>query len=1192
MIDKILKHLSKLREKYRQHRVSVMVGAGFSKNACEDYPSWNELLYDMVVELYYDDIIAAYKWYLSLNAYTKISFDDFSKKEVERIIYKTGPLIIVSEFIKRKGFRESIEHYIEERIPYIDKENNLFRFSGKNENKTITISPDSFTAHKKLIKMRGWNRVYTTNYDKLLEYAAEIDGIECQAITNAKKLSVYSDKVTIIKLHGDLYDPIRTNGKRTYRFDGNPHQQYVISAEDYRDYPKEHEAFTQLMRIYLLQGVFCLIGFSGDDPNFMNWIEWVRDIVEKEIDPKENKESDLNIDYKIYLIGVSDKLPDQDKLIFYENHGIVYIPLLHEKVKEAIGTDSSNNNVRDLFCRFFDYLEPEEIPQTNAGDDMLAPVLDSSESNTPIINRQESGGKQDNIIQDVELAEKKEYLSLWNKVYESKFDGVGFTHTITINEEILYRLRDIKIWNRFVNYSYRQKSYLDDIWFQKKLNTLEAELAILAFKDTGITVDDQIVDLLSKAVVDDDSNAELKKLINRAESLYASWDNDEQKSIHPYERIVRQLFVLNFEGAKMLLNDWNPLGIDIQKKALLLSFFDEAGASDMLVDYIQSEPNPKEQFYATRLLNLVEGTFSPKHSISKFLNTNVQDYFEVLSTYLKRVKSDEQKIIRYGDGKNEKVFHIGGEPNKVTEADAVLNFLIEAPLFISHRNFFTIVKEEEWYPVHKTLFERYPYATMFYSIQCTDKKTRTRIGQDYAYSDQLVSTCLDLILCNMLKAFLSEDTPAYLKEALLSISKEIFVSVPSDKWEGLFVKIWNDIVLKSRFYNKGNRLNDAFDAFVYKGLNSIKNTKTRQKVLIDVLTEAKKDAVFSINCLYYLNIRKHDGTGNKELNDRVNEFISVIDNPEEITIAGNISKILTERQKNIIADKCVDVFRENLGKKIDSVVYHSAQFFVKSDSNKRQVFLDSVCESPLLWNNGISSDGSLSSFTYLKVTNFIHRIYFDQESLNKIYKRMQESHDKVLSFFNNHNTIPALGDFDGLLAEMLSFLNHFESRLKTLLDYKETYEKVKHNLQKISGINNAEDGLYSIYEGDLGDAMNYIYVNRDTLTHKEIVHYSGIIINRVLMRNSDGLESCIAYLRLYLENGLIGKEDDVLMMGLVRVLNKFTKEIAQECNMDLVMTTRDMAKIGGRLTKYGLKSDGIKYWINLHKSGRFVTNFD
>ena len=121
--------------------------------------------------------------------------------------------------------------------------------------------------------------------------------------------------------------------------------------------------------------------------------------------------------------------------------------------------------------------------------------------------------------------------------------------------------------------------------------------------------------------------------------------------------------------------------------------------------------------------------------------------------------------------------------------------------------------------------------------------------------------------------------------------------------------------------------------------------------------------------------------------------------------------------------------------------------------------------------------------------------------------------------------------------------------------------------------------------------MNFIYVNRDTLTHQEIVHYVNIIINRALLRNSDGLDACIGYLRLYLNEGLIRKDDQELMEGLVSVLNRYDKKTAQECNMNLVMVTRDMSKIGKTLKKFGYSSKGINYWIKLDSSGRFVTNF-
>lgn len=1185
--DKILIQLAKLKEKYNQRRVSVMVGAGFSKNACDDYPSWNELLYDMTIELYQDDIDAAYLRFLSLKPHVKISFEVFAKQESKKIIARVGALNIVSEYIARKGFRESIENYIEERIPYIDESKNLFKYGGKNGSKSMAVIPDNFAAHKRLVKMRGWNRIYTTNYDQLLEYAAEIDGTEYQTITTAKELSIFSDKVTIIKLHGDLFNPLRSKKKRAFRFDANPHQQYIISAEDYASYPKDHEAFTQLMRIYLLQGVFCLIGFSGDDPNFINWIEWVRDILER--DGKRKKDED----YKIYLVGVSDKMPLPDKQIFYENHSIFYIPLLDKRVKKAIGADASNTDVRDLFCHLFEYLEPGEVPQSDKMDEYVpGPVPESPSEETALIIPQKVEKEKESGKADEDQTKRKGYLSLWNRVYETNFDKVGHTRSIKIDEATLERLWEIKIWNRFVDYSYRQNTYLDDIWNKKNLTTAEAELAILALKDTGIPVNGRIAEAISKSGIEDIPRIELGKLINRAETLYMAEEKSGGSQIDPYECVLRKLFNLDFGGAKNAMKDWKATGSDILKKALLLSFFGEDGAVDMLLDYIKTEPNSKEQFYATRLLNLVENTIPSRHSLSKFENTNVQDYFEVLSNYLKRMKPDKEKIGRYGDGKNEKIIHMGGKPNKISEAETVLNFLIEAPALLSHKNFFNIVKAEDWYPVHKELFEWFPYAILFYSIQCLDKKVRTRIGQDYAYSDVLQKNGLDNILCNLLRALLSNDTPTYLKEAIMSISKEMFVSVPCSLWKDLFLLIWNKNV-ERRLEAEERRLFDALDSFIYKGLNSITNKSVRQKILSDILYNAKKDTGFAINCLYYLNVIAADGNGNDNegLSNVIDEFIFHIDLPEEITIAGNISKLLTDKQRNEVAEKCVEVLHNNLEKEINSVVFHSAQFFVKNDVEKRQAFVDAVCASPSLWRSGVTGEGHFVSSTFLSLSNFMRRIYIDQASLTYIYEKLEESLGAIVAFVDRHKTMPFVGNIDGLLAEMESFLNYYKDRLKSQSDYTDVCDSVKSTLQKIRGVKNIEEGLLSIYEEEVADAMRFILSNREALVHKDIVRYVGIIVNRVMFRNSDGLDTCIGYLRLFLEEGLVGKDDETILTGYMGVLDRFTKETAQECNMELVMTSIYLAKIAKVLTKYGYSSEGINYRTNFQKSGRLVTNF-
>lgn len=1157
MEDKVLKQLAELKNQYQKGHVSVMVGAGFSKNACPEFPSWNELLYDMVDELFQGEIESAFLRYLKLNPSSKMSLDVFKKVEKDRIINRRGALNIVSEYIAQKGFRESIEHYIEERIPYIDEENSEFKFTGKNENKIIKIKPINLSAHIKLVKGQHWVNRYTTNYDRLLEYAANITGKKFTKITKAKKLSVFSDDPTIIKLHGDLQHP---KEHRDFRFDGNPHQQYIISAEDYKNYPKEHEAFTQLMRISLLQGVFCLIGFSGDDPNFVNWIEWVRDILEREERTDKKKEKD----YKIYLIGLSSKMPKREKALFYENHNIFYVPIIRDDVKQEIGA-LPNGDIREVFCKFFDYIEKDNYPSSG------------------------NEGRR-----NLEQAEKNEYQLLWNQVYETKIEGEmpHFTEILVIDEEKLKRLRQVKIWNRFVNNTYWQNNYLSHIRSKKKLTISEAQLSILALNDTGIPIDNHLIKIILESCIGKDDLKELHKLMDRAKSLGADWTDDEKPLDNTYELIICYLFDMDFTSARAILNNWAPVGNDVLKKAMLLYFFMEDGAKELLSEYLKQEGNAKERFYATRLLNLVEGIFPQKHSLARFENANIQDYAKVLSNYIRRVKDNKENIVRYGDGKNEKIIYLdGNKPNKLAESMAVLNFMIEAPSLPSYRNFFTNVSAENWYLVHKNLFERFPFAILFYDISCQDKKVRARIGQDYSYSDHLKETCLDKLLVNMLTAFLSEDTPAYLKESMLAISKELFVSVPSVKWEKLFMKIWDKEIVGRRFDDKENRLNDVLDAFINKGLNSLKNVAVRQRVIVDVLKNSKKDTGFAINCLYYLHVVKSDGANNEELIRTVIEFCANINKSEEITIAGNIHRLLDNEQKELVSQKCVMLLSHSTGNSIERVVYQSAQFFIKDDPEKRRVFVMSVCNSPLLWKSGITPEGYNTSSTFLKLTSFIHRIYIDKESLFIIYDRMKGSLDEIARFGEKHKTFPLLGDIDGLLSEMLSFMNYFKDRLAIDFDYNKVYTTAQRIMRDISGVNNTEDGLLSQYEEELRNALSFIYVNRDSLTHKEILRYANIVIYRAMMQNSDGLDTCIGYLRLYLEEGLIGKDDEALMEELVTILNRYNKDIAQECNMNLVMTTRDMSKIGKTLKKYGYSSEGIDYWIKLQASGRFVTNF-
>ena len=115
--------------------------------------------------------------------------------------------------------------------------------------------------YEKLLRL-PWTDVFTTNYDTLLERAGEkLTEKTFQIITNKNDLIGSSGKTRLIKLHGSF-----------------PSQRpFIITAEDYRTYPQKFAPFVNTVQQSLLENTLCMIGFSGDDPNFNSWVGWIRD---------------------------------------------------------------------------------------------------------------------------------------------------------------------------------------------------------------------------------------------------------------------------------------------------------------------------------------------------------------------------------------------------------------------------------------------------------------------------------------------------------------------------------------------------------------------------------------------------------------------------------------------------------------------------------------------------------------------------------------------------------------------------------------------------------------------------------------------------------------------------------------------------------------------------------------------------
>jgi len=172
--------------------------------------------------------------------------------------------------------------------------------------------------HSDLLNL-PWSDVLTTNWDTLLERAARnVQSPIYGVVTKQTDLSCVRSP-RIVKLHGSI----------------GVSEQFVVTQEDYRKYPQEFAAFVNYTRQVFIENELCLLGFSGDDPNFLQWAGWVRDQL-------------ANNTRRIYLVGALNLTVSNRK--FLESINIAPIDLW-EAVKDFDDHDVRHQQATEKFLK-------------------------------------------------------------------------------------------------------------------------------------------------------------------------------------------------------------------------------------------------------------------------------------------------------------------------------------------------------------------------------------------------------------------------------------------------------------------------------------------------------------------------------------------------------------------------------------------------------------------------------------------------------------------------------------------------------------------------------------------------------------------------------------------------------------------------------------------------------------------------
>ncbi len=257
-----LQHIEVIRKalwtRSERGRAAVMVGSGMSRNAESTLPgrnlmpTWRDLILTLIGRLY----------------------PDTPENKVRRERLKnqadatSTAMRLADEFVAAHG-RPALDDLILEMVPDSD------------------VEPGEL--HRLLLEL-PWADLLTTNYDTLLERAAASVVAQRYCLVQAPEEIFNASRPRIVKLHGSFPST----------------RPFILTEEDFRTYLRRFAPYVNLAQQVIMESVLCLVGFSGDDPNFLHWTGWVRDNL-AEYAPT------------IYLCGLLDLSDSQRRLLHKRN---------------------------------------------------------------------------------------------------------------------------------------------------------------------------------------------------------------------------------------------------------------------------------------------------------------------------------------------------------------------------------------------------------------------------------------------------------------------------------------------------------------------------------------------------------------------------------------------------------------------------------------------------------------------------------------------------------------------------------------------------------------------------------------------------------------------------------------------------------------------------------------------------------
>ena len=1147
------------------HSMSFIIGAGFSKNISDKYLTWGELLQDMIHEMYAKEMRSGY-----MNEW--------------EIINKYGYLGIASEYIRRKGYHEAIDVYIEQRTPVlIDNGNGTYDMKlGNAMVKNVDVS-----LHRTLLGMKVKN-VYTFNYDNALDvyrdltYTSErareirqsdsnlklIDELQskvaslksdleslkdyssdeykisdlkedldkryevivsnpvaqrvygfqdCKRKTKKEILdevynatSLYRQQIlesviqwnthkqdayfvvkksgditigdarrNIFKLHGSLRKIDNTDEHIDYGFDYDNHTQYIIAQEDYDSYNQKHEAFVDLMRISLLKDAYCIIGFSCDDPNFLLWINWVKDIVDREA--AANKEENF---WNKYFINVDNEELDPDKKLLLHNHYI--------RVVDLYKVYPTASDRKERLLAFFDDINKMQTAKSITND--FWEHFDFNSNN--------SLQEKNTVVYD-----KKKIDKVWNLTKDNPFSFLSkpfeyyrFYFLERIRNVIKARLMDESICKSFLMAANQDNLPLD------------------------VVLDDDEVAYISdfvSSVADISLRDNYKQLIDEGKLLDNEWEADESDNTDQsvLNQITQSLFNFDFEKCHKLIKHWTPqsqyyqtirfvIQVSLRRKVKV-----EELENILTVHESHKYNNDQEYMVALELpLGLHEYFWGDKNfnAKSEAIQSKIEEIVSKnkdvmrLSDYFTRLQKELRKEEKVKPlGRSGRTMTFGSSDSVTLGAIRILQVFVKMG-FITRNMFARWVSNESLFLIVERIYALYPYPCLYFASLCTNKDFSKRVAQLYCFSSlEKIQNVLPDLLVKILKACHSEKLSEESKNVLYIYATSFIKRVHPRYWRKEFMTLYKK-------QNLGNRNEREFYetkySFAQQAVAYMDDASFSHEI-IDSILDKGADITHNDNVLL-IAATKNIKELSKEQIRKVYFLMNNTKNEPQVFILFNMRNFIPKR-------KFYD-WLEHLDKKLLKspslilAVCHVARQCKRFEN----LALSLLEESDYLWSTGINEqDGHIvvSGTQAIDVDTFDRDIRIIGDAEIKAFNLIKTELALLEKAQQSRFYEDCFQDWSSEVYSMKLFLVRHYNSFEDSKEVDELIKKCEHLYFRISGQNSLQEKLihqesYKVEEGitELMKGVRTYGISHFLLEYE-------IIANLIMQHCTQALDMCIRH---------------------------------------------------------------------------------